>query len=130
MCTKGNEGSSNDFLPLILLAALILVYLGSLFALIHAVALRDAVLGEFEVLLSPRQSTVINAARRVSQYWPYSLLPLLGLVVVHFLVRKSRVKVILYLALIAAVMILTIMGLTLVTRLPVPVLPQALVVAI
>jgi len=129
MCAKGNEDSSNDFLPLILLVALMLVYLGSLFALIHIMALRDAVLGEFQPFLSPRQSTAINAARWIRQYWPLFLLPLLGLVAVHLLVRKSRVKVILYLALMAVVMIITIIGLSLIARPPLPVLPKALAIA-
>jgi len=129
MRARGNEGTSDDFLPLILLVALILVYLGSLFALTNIVALRDTVFGEFQPFLSPGQSLALNAARRIRQYWLYSPLPLLGLAVVHLLIRKSRVKVILYLALMAVVMILTIIGLILITRLPPPVLPKALAAA-
>lgn len=122
MSAKREERSSDDFLPLILLVALILIYLGSLFTLIQIVALRDSMLGEFQPIISQRQRTAINAVRRIRQCWPYSLLPVLGLVVVQLLVRKPRVKIILYLVLMAAIIIFSIIGLSLVSRLPAPTL--------
>jgi hypothetical protein len=122
MYAKSKAGASEGFLPLILLVALIVVYLASLFALIQTMNLRDAVFGKWEPLLSPRQHTAINIARRIRQYWPYWLLPLSLPVAVHFLIKKSWVKVIVNVVFMAAVIILTIILLSLVSRLPAPAL--------